>query len=192
MTLAPRHLADGYQRLSNLVTFRTLASLAPTLDPLTWLPNQELFRARLEQVLCAPGHRGLALLHLDLDWFQDVNDLLGHDAGDQVLREAAARMARALPNAALLGHLGGDDFAALIETGDLGQAARVARTLLEAYQEPFVVDCLSLRITASVGIALQSSRASNAAGLIAAACYALYRAKIAGRNRCYPGRAPQH
>ena len=164
--------------------------MAPALDPLTWLPNQELFRARLGQLL--NGGRRVALLHIDLDWFQDVNDLLGLDTGDLVLREVAARIARAFPRGALLGHFGGDDFAAVIEAADPAHAARLARALLGACREPFVVDCLSLRLTASVGIAFSSGRSTNAAGLIAHACYALYRAKVAGRDRCYPGRAPQN
>jgi diguanylate cyclase (GGDEF)-like protein len=164
--------------------------VVPELDPLTWLPNQELFRARLAHRLAAGQPQRVALLHIDLDRFRDVNDLLGHDAGDLVLREAAARIARAFPRA-LLGHLGGDDFAALIEAAELGQAAKLARALLDACREPFVVDCLALRITASVGIAVPSGRVPDAAGLIAHACYALYRAKVAGRDRCYPGRAPQ-
>ena len=163
--------------------------MAPALDPLTWLPNQHLFRARLEQVLVS-GMQRMALLHIDLDRFQDVNDLLGYDTGDLVLREAAARIARSFPKGALLGHFGGDDFAVAVEASELARAARLARALLEACREPFVVDCLSLRLTASVGIALRSKQAPDAAGLIANACYALYRAKVAGRDRCYPGRTP--
>jgi diguanylate cyclase (GGDEF)-like protein len=165
--------------------------LPPALDPLTWLPNQQLFRARLEQVLLATRSPRLALLHIDLDRFRDVNDLLGHDTGDQVLREAAARIARAFPSGALLGHFGGDDFAVATEANELARAARLARALLEACRQPFVVDCLSLRLTASVGIALHSRQAPNASHLIANACYALYRAKVAGRDRCYPARTPQ-
>jgi diguanylate cyclase (GGDEF)-like protein len=166
--------------------------VTPALDPLTWLPNEELFRARLDRLLDAPGRRRMALLHLDLDRFEEINDLLGRDAGDLVLREAAARIARVLPGAALLGHLGGDDFAAVIEVNELAQAARVARTLVEACREPFVVDCLAFRVTASVGFALHSVRLPGAAGLIAHAFQALYRAKVAGRDRCYPGRAPNN
>jgi diguanylate cyclase (GGDEF)-like protein len=162
--------------------------VVPALDPLTWLPNQDLFRARLERLLAGGQPQRVALLHVDLDRFQDVNDLLGRDTGDLVLREAAARIARAFPRGALLGHFGGDDFAALIEAAELAHAARLARVLLDACREPFVIDCLSLRLTASVGIAFSSSRAPDAASLIAQACYALYRAKIAGRDRCYPSR----
>jgi len=166
--------------------------LNATLDPLTWLPNRALFRSRLERILLAAEPARVALLHLDLDRFGDVNELLGPDAGDAVLREAAARIARASPRGALLGHLGGDDFAALIEAAELAQAARAARCLIDACRAPFLVDCLSLRLTASVGIALHSGRPPDAAGLIAHACSALYRAKVGGRDRCYPGRGPLH
>lgn len=159
------------------------------LDPLTWLPNRELFRSRLERILLGGEPPRVALLHLDLDRFRDVNELLGPDAGDAVLREAAARMARASPRGALLGHFGGDDFAALIEAAELAHAARAARCLIDACRAPFLVDCLSLRLTASVGIALHPGWAADAAGLIAHACSALYRAKVGGRDRCYPCRA---
>jgi diguanylate cyclase (GGDEF)-like protein len=165
--------------------------LPPALDPLTWLPNQPLFRARLQQVLAAAQSPRLALLHIDLDRFGDVNDLLGHDTGDQVLHEAAARIARAFPSGALLGYFGGDDFAVAVEASELARAIRLARALLETCREPFVVDCLSLRLTASVGIALRSKEAPDAGSLIANACCALYRAKVGGRDRCYPGRSPQ-
>jgi diguanylate cyclase (GGDEF)-like protein len=163
--------------------------VAPALDPLTWLPNQELFRARLEQVL--ESGRPVAMLHIDLDRFQDVNELLGFDTGDLVLREAAARIARAFPRGALLGSLGGDDFAALVGAAEPAHAARLARALLERCREPFVIDCLSLSLTASIGIAFSSCRAPDAGSLIANACYCLYRAKIGGRDRCYPCRTAQ-
>src|SRR5688572_31666702 len=123
-------------------------------------------------------------MHMDLDRFQDVNDLLGYDAGDAVLREAAARIARALPRGVLLGHFGGDDFAALVQAAEIACAARLARVLLDACRQPFLVDCLSVSITASVGIALPSGQAPDAAGLMSHAAYALHRAKVAGRDRC--------
>lgn len=166
--------------------------MSATLDPLTWLPNRELFHSRLERVLAGAEPARVALLHLDLDRFRDVNDLLGPDAGDAVLREAAARIARASPRGALLGHFGGDDFAALIEAAELAHAARAARCLIDACRAPFLVDCLSVSLTASVGIALHPGRAADAAGLIAHACSALYHAKVGGRDRCYPCRAESH
>lgn len=174
-----------------MVTIGIVCGLTCALDPLTWLPNRELFCSRVDQLL-ADGPARMALLHIDLDRFDEVNELLGYDTGDLVLRQAAARIARAAPPRTLLGHLGGDDFGALIEAPELAHAARHARLLLDACREPFVIECLALRLTASVGIALRSSRASDAAGLMAHACYALYRAKVGGRDRCFPVRAPQH
>jgi diguanylate cyclase (GGDEF)-like protein len=162
------------------------------LDPLTWLPNRELFRSRVDRFLACVQPPPVALLHIDLDRFDEVNELLGYETGDFVLREAAARIARTFPRGALLGHLGGDDFGALIEAVELAQATRCARLLLDACREPFVVECLALRLTVSVGIALRSSTATDAAALMARACDALYRAKVAGRDRCFPVRAPQH
>ncbi|HEX6155347.1 MAG TPA: GGDEF domain-containing protein, partial [Burkholderiales bacterium] len=146
--------------------------MMPALDPLTWLPNQQLFRARLASVLAGTQGARLALLHVDLDRFRDVNELLGWDTGDLLLRETAARMARALPRGAMLGHLGGDDFAALVEAPEPQHAVRLGRALLDACREPFLIDCLSLRVTASVGIGF-SCRLRNAADLIENACYCL-------------------
>jgi diguanylate cyclase (GGDEF)-like protein len=163
--------------------------MTPALDPLTWLPKQQLFRARLCAVLAGAQAPRLALLYVDLDRFQDVNELLGWDTGDLLLRETAARMARALPRSVLLGHLGGDDFAALVEAAEPQHAVRLGRALLDACREPFLIDCLSLQVTASVGIAF-AWRLRNAADLIENACYCLFRAKVAGRNRCYPCRTP--
>jgi diguanylate cyclase (GGDEF)-like protein len=166
--------------------------LSCALDPLTWLPNRELFRARVDRLLAVDPSPPAALLHIDLDRFDEVNELLGYDTGDLVLREAAARIARAFPRGgALLGHFGGDDFGALVEAGELAQAARYARVLLDACRQPFIVECLALRLTASVGIALRSSRSGDAARLMAHASSALYRAKVGGRDRWFPTRAPQ-
>lgn len=164
--------------------------MTPALDPLTWLPNQQLFRARLAEALGGTQAPRLALLHVDLDRFQDVNDFLGWDTGDLLLRETAARMARALPRGALLGHLGGDDFAALIEAAEPQHAVRLGRALLDAFRVPFVIDCLSLQVTASVGIAFSGRLRRSAADLVESAGYCLFRAKVAGRNRCYPCRTP--
>lgn len=161
------------------------------LDPLTWLPNRELFRIRMEQLLAAGPAPCVALLHVDLDRFDEVNELLGYETGDFILREAAARIARTFPRGTLLGHFGGDDFGALIEAGELAPAARYARILLDACREPFVVECLALRLTASVGIALRAKGSADAARLMADACYALYRAKVGGRDRCFPARPPR-
>src|SRR5260221_11594059 len=99
---------------------------ADGLDRITWLPNRELFEGRLSRAvalaLAQPCRSWLALLYIDLDRFQDVNELFGHERGHRVLREAAGPISRACPNGVTLARLGGEDFAALVKGGDLGQA----------------------------------------------------------------------
>jgi len=163
----------------------------PALDPLTWLPNRVLFEARLvSAVRDVQRRRGsLALLLIDLDRMDLVNATLGHDLGDRILREAAARMARALGPAAMLARLESDDFAAFFEVTDLAGAVKHAAVLLEACAEPYVVDCLAAIVTVSVGIALHPRDADDPATLVARAERALNKAKIRGRGRSYPGAA---
>jgi diguanylate cyclase (GGDEF)-like protein len=154
----------------------------PGLDPLTWLPNRVLFEARLvSAVRDVQRRRGsLALLLIDLDRMELVNASLGHDFGDRILHQAAARMARALGPAAMLARLESDDFAAFIEVPDL---------LLEACGEPYVVECLAAIVTVSIGIALHPRDADDPATLFARAERSLNKAKIRGRARSYPGAA---
>ena len=161
------------------------------LDPLTWLPNRSLFEARLANAIrCAPRPRHvLALLLIDLDRLAETNETLGRDLGDRVLRETAVRLARALAAGAMLSRLQSDDFAAFLEVTDLTAAARHAAALLERCRKPYVVDCLAVTVTASIGIALCSSTGEDSASLLARAERALYEAKIRGRDCFYPGAA---
>ena len=162
-----------------------------SLDPLTWLPDRKLFEARLARAIAgAQGPRAaLALLLIDLDRIEHVNVTLGRDIGDRVLREAAARMARALSPGATLSRLGSDDFAAFMEVGNLADAAKQAGALLERCREPHVIDCLAVTVTASIGISLYPSHAGDAITLMQRAERALFQAKIRGRDCFYPGGA---
>jgi diguanylate cyclase (GGDEF)-like protein len=161
-----------------------------TLDPLTWLPNRSLFEARLASALRGVRlKRGaLALFLIDLDRMAQVNATLGHDLGDRILREAAARLARALDAFAVLARLESDDFAAFLEVADLAGAARQAAALLKGCREPYVIDCLAVNVTASIGIALCPSH-EDPASVLARAERALFEAKIRGRDCFYPGAA---
>jgi diguanylate cyclase (GGDEF)-like protein len=163
----------------------------PGLDPLTWLPNRVLFEARLvSAVRDVQRRRGsLALLLIDLDRMELVNASLGHDFGDRILHQAAARMARALGPAAMLARLESDDFAAFIEVPDHAAAMNHAALLLEACGEPYVVECLAAIVTVSIGIALHPRDADDPATLFARAERSLNKAKIRGRARSYPGAA---
>jgi diguanylate cyclase (GGDEF)-like protein len=127
---------------------------------------------------------GLAYLRIER-----VNATLGRDMGDRMLREAAARMARALSPGATLARLGSGDFAAFMDVGNLADAAKQAGALLERCREPYVIDCLAVTVTASIGISLYPSHAGDAITLMQRAERALFQAKIRGRDCFYPGGA---
>jgi len=156
-----------------------------------WLGNRSLFESRLERAIAGAraSRSALALLHIDLDRIGQVNHVLGRELGDRVLSDAAARIARALGPCAALGRLAADDFAALVEVPDFDGAKDIAASLLEHCRAPYLIDCITVAVTASIGIGLYPSHAHDAARLMESAELALYRAKIAGRDCFYPGGA---
>ncbi|MBC3779185.1 phosphodiesterase DibA [Pseudomonas sp. SWRI99] len=154
-------------------------------DPLTDLPNRLLFSDRAEQALAsAQTHRhGCALLMLDLDHFKLINDSLGHNVGDRLLKAVAARLQGLFGAGITLARLGGDEFALLLERcPQPGQAAALAQRMLDALKEPFCIDGNQLFINASIGISLFPSDALNAEQLLRNADAALSKAKTSGRN----------
>jgi diguanylate cyclase (GGDEF)-like protein/PAS domain S-box-containing protein len=156
-------------------------------DALTGLPNRMLFDDRLAQALAHSrrrGARGLAILFLDLDRFKTVNETLGHGAGDELLRTAAARLTSVVRESDTVARLGGDDFLFLLpEIDDVEDAVRVARKVLAELVAPFSVHGHELHLTASVGIALSPLDGNDADTLVRNADTALYRAKEQGGNR---------
>lgn len=147
-------------------------------DPLTAVPNRALFSDRLEQAVLAAGREGaaFALLFLDLDHFEAVNDRLGHHAGDLLLRQIAARLRGALREADTLARRYGDEFAALLAGADATAAARVARAPRRA--GPALHDCgRDQRAAASIGIAVYLAHGPDANALLRAADAAMYSAK---------------
>ncbi|NBA98276.1 phosphodiesterase DibA [Pseudomonas sp. R5(2019)] len=153
-------------------------------DPLTDLPNRLLFNDRTAQALVvAKTHkRGCALLVLDLDHFQSINDSLGHTFGDQLLKAVAVRLKGLLDDGVTLARLGGDEFAVLLENcPQLGLAASQAQALLDGLREPFVLDGHQLFVSASIGISLYPSDALDAVQLLRNADSALFKAKSCGR-----------
>ena len=159
------------------------------LDPLTWLPGRKTFDERLAQALRAGAGRALAVLLIDLDGMRGVNDLIGRELGNQVLREAAARIARALGAGVPLARLENDDFAAFAAGADLEAAVGLAHAVLQECRVPYVLGCVSVRATASIGVALYPSDARSCVGLLACAKDALYRARTGGGDRCFAGSA---
>jgi diguanylate cyclase (GGDEF)-like protein len=162
---------------------RRLAHLAGH-DTLTGLPNRATITAAAEAIVGRQGRKpdGVAALFVDLDGFKDVNDTLGHPAGDRLLVAAAKRMSAALRTHDVLGRLGGDEFVVLVEdrAGPRGPE-EIARRLVQALRQPFHVDGHILSLTASVGVAV-GTRPSGA-DLLRDADIALYRAKASGKDR---------
>ena len=155
-------------------------------DALTGLPNRRLFEDRLIQALAvaARARRRLALLYLDLDGFKEINDSLGHRAGDELLRVVAERLATSVRGGDTIARLGGDEFAVIqIELRTATDAAILAERLMAAAAKPIRVGQQDLVIGASVGIALYPDDGGTADELRANADVALYSAKAAGRAR---------
>ncbi|NCE90856.1 phosphodiesterase DibA [Pseudomonas sp. L13] len=154
-------------------------------DPLTDLPNRLLFTDRAEQALAsAQVHkRGCALLLMDLDHFKIINDSLGHNVGDQLLKLVAERLSGLFGPGVTLARLGGDEFAVLAEScPQVVQAAALAQRMLNAMKDPFIFDGNQLFISASIGISLFPSDALSAEQLLRNADSALFKAKNAGRE----------
>jgi diguanylate cyclase (GGDEF)-like protein len=152
-------------------------------DVLTDLPNRVQFQSKF-QALCGPGAPAdaIALFLIDLDGFKLVNDSLGHQAGDQCLKEAAARLLDALKGAEIVARIGGDEFAVLHSCASDADAQRVASLIVRSLDGMFGDDGRRISIGASVGVAF-AARHLAPKDIFAAADKALYCAKTEGKNR---------
>ncbi|WP_282364415.1 phosphodiesterase DibA [Pseudomonas sp. PS01297] len=154
-------------------------------DPLTDLPNRLLFTDRTEQALTsAQRHKtGCALLMIDLDHFKIINDSLGHNVGDLLLKAVSGRLQRVFGKGYTVARLGGDEFAVLIENcSNASRAEVLAQHVLEAMKAAFEVTSHQLFVSASVGISVFPGDALNAEQLLRNADSALFKAKSAGRE----------
>jgi diguanylate cyclase (GGDEF)-like protein/PAS domain S-box-containing protein len=159
-------------------------------DALTGLPNRLLFQDRLSQAMHNARRHGqkLAVMFIDLDGFKRVNDSLGHQAGDLLLTQVAARFRKVVRGTDTLARMGGDEFiVVLVNTRDTRAAARVAQQLLHALKEPFEVAGHELVVTASIGISFFPEDGQEQDTLQRHADAAMYKAKASGRNgfQCY-------
>ena len=155
-------------------------------DALTGLPNRASFTEHLEEAMRRAKRASwpLAVLFLDLDLFKRVNDSLGHDAGDRLLRVVAERIRRAVREADILFRMGGDEFTVLLEdVRGPEEAAMVASRMLEAIAEPVQLQHHEISVSASIGIALYPRDDTVGERLLKSADTAMYRAKELGRNR---------
>ena len=154
-------------------------------DTLTLLPNRDLFRDRLNQALThADRHKKLAgLMFIDLDRFKMVNDTLGHDAGDLLLREISARLRACVREEDTVARLGGDEFTVVLEQiGKPGDAAVVAAKIVEALAPPVLLTGNEAFVTPSIGITIYPNDSGNAEDLLKNADTAMYHAKEEGGN----------
>ncbi len=154
-------------------------------DPLTGLLNRRGFHQTVESMLSRSerNEQSLVLLYLDLDGFKRVNDTLGHDAGDRVLRWVSEQMQACLRSYDILGRMGGDEFTALLELEFPEQAAKIAEKLIERVSVCQQVDGLEVMLGVSIGIATFPDCGSDLSGLLRAADIAMYEAKRAGRQQ---------
>jgi diguanylate cyclase len=183
------------------LAFRDVRALAETrrqalTDDLTSMPNRRDFLRRLRDgiVASAAADTSMALLIVDLDHFKELNDTLGHDAGDHLLRQVGERLRAVLRAGDMAARLGGDEFGVLLSDAcNIERAEQVADKVLRAIGEPFPIKGLSLRVTASIGIAIYPDHAGDDEQLMQHADIAMYEAKTAQSGRaCYARERDNH
>lgn len=186
--------ADGSKRL-HVAIFSDITEKAAAdeliwkqanYDHLTQLPNRSLFHDRLEQEIKMSYRlsQSAALLFIDLDHFKEVNDTLGHDAGDALLVQAADRISQCVREADTIARMGGDEFTVILsQLGDTKQVGKVAQNIIEQLSQPFIIDGATLNISASIGIAFCPQDGKSVEQLLKNADKSMYAAKAAGRGR---------
>lgn len=181
VVLAFGAICAGFVRLT--LTFKEVRSLSELrrearTDELTSLGNRRLFYERMGVLLDErPRERRLALLLIDLDRFKEVNDSLGHQFGDKLLRQVGPRLRDACNSDDTIARLGGDEFSIIMDGGDMRSAVELARRVQSALDKPFQLDGVPVKISASIGISLFPEHAQDANQLLRHADVAMYAAK---------------
>ena len=161
-------------------------------DTLTGLPNRRLFQDRVSQAIALARRSGgpPGILLLDLDGFKEVNDTLGHHAGDALLQELGTRLASCVRSCDTVARLGGDEFGFLLIDVDASRAAQLVARIRNVLVEPFTLQRLSLQVEASIGIALYPDHGTNVDVLLQRADVAMYVAKRSGSGSAFydPGK----
>ncbi|MEG3147381.1 EAL domain-containing protein [Sphingomonas sp. RT2P30] len=181
-----RDLQTLNRDLEQRIEERTAALVnAANSDSLTGLPNRRRLLAWMHAHLDPDNGREAAALFLDLDRFKQINDAMGHDVGDRVLREAVARVTRLVPAGAMFARWGGDEFVLVLGHGDdaCGRAERIANALIDAINQPFEVEGQTISIGLSAGLAIFPTDATTHEALILAADLAVAEVKRQGRGK---------
>ncbi len=182
---ALQHFVAVFSDITSIKDSQRKVEYLATHDTLTGLPNRALFHDQLRHAL-ARARRDksrVALMFIDLDHFKSINDNLGHDAGDELLRQAALRLKALVRDVDTVARLGGDEFTAVLQDADDEVANQVGRRILDDLATAFDIGGRSLFVSASVGIAFYPEDGGDSATLIKAADNAMYRAKEQGRQR---------
>jgi diguanylate cyclase (GGDEF)-like protein len=181
-------LGTGRARALRLVSERTGELQYQALhDGLTGLPNRTLIMDRIQQLLARSRRAGTdgAALYVDLDEFKNVNDSMGHAAGDRLLVIAAARLKSALRDADTIGRMSGDEFVVLLDGGELNVSPElVAERLLDVMRQPFDLGPTTAFVSVNTSIGIAAGDRASAGDLLRDADVALYQAKTSGKN-CY-------
>jgi diguanylate cyclase (GGDEF)-like protein len=179
----------GYRGVASDVTQATLAeqrvAQMASYDGLTGLANRNLFMGELKRTIASAHRAGksFALLFIDLDRFKAVNDTMGHDAGDELLKVMAGRLSGLLRDADMVARLGGDEFVVLVDGQvDPGALSKVASRVLTVLCEPFLLRSRTVQVSASVGLAVYPADGLDEASLLKNADAAMYLAKAKGKN----------
>ena len=190
-TAIERELREAEVRKERKQTEERLKYLAQ-YDPLTNLPNRNLLYERMEQALVSSRHESkpLALILMDLDHFKEINDTIGHHAGDLLLQQVGLRLQGALRKTDTVARLGGDEFGVLLPGVDEEGATLAARQLLKALEPPFVIGELTMHARASIGIAFFPTHGEDRDTLMRRADIAMYLAKQSANG--YAVYSPEH
>ncbi len=183
-------LGELGEMTARLELARRSAVVQSLTDPLTGLANRRAFDAALGEEIDAQAHGGapFAVAHVDLDYFEEVNDTLGHPAGDHVLKTVARRLVQALRKGDLVARTGGDEFLLLLRgLSDRERLLRLGERLIEDIEAPCDFRGTPCRVSASIGLETsQGYDPMTTDALLAAADRALYAAKRSGRGRAVP------
>lgn len=173
------------QDISNRKTEEQKLHFLASNDSLTGVRNRAYFNAILPEAMarCRRNNTNLALLYLDIDHFKSINDNLGHEAGDSLLKEFAARLKSKLREVDIVSRLGGDEFTVIIEDAVTDKSAGVvAANILQELNRGEWLGSDALKITSSIGVAIYDGRQVEADALVSLADKAMYKAKHSGRN----------